>query len=89
MIALAAAASTTPTTTDFGHTPEGQAVGWVIVLLGLAVVASMVIWPVWHGADVRRGVARWRASDVISVLPPISALRVLNRLSNHRHVKPS
>lgn len=87
MTVLAGLGSTSTTTVDFGHTGEGQALGWVIVILGLVVTASVLVWPVWHGADVRRGVGRWRPLDVLSVLPPFSFFRVLNRLSNHGHVK--
>ncbi len=87
MIALAVVRSTTTTTVDFGKTGEGQAIGWVIILLSLAVAASVVAWPLWHGVDVRHGVARWRVWDVISILPPFSFFRVLNRWSGRRVIK--
>lgn len=87
MTGLLATVGATTTTTNFGNTAQGQAVGWVVSVLVLAVMASILIWPLWHAADVRRGVARWRAWDVISVLPPFSLFRVWARLWSYAKVK--
>jgi len=87
MTGLLATVGATTTTTNFGNTAQGQAVGWVVSVLVLAVMASILIWPLWHAADVRRGVARWRTWDVISVLPPFSLFRVWARLMSYAMVK--
>lgn len=77
--AILVASSTTTTTKPAGAPTEATAVGWVIVVAGAFVVASMVIWPLVHAADVRRGIARWSAWDVICVLPVFAWFRVLSR----------
>lgn len=77
----------TATTTDFGNTAQAQTVGWGVVVFAVVVVVSGLVWAVWHAADVHRGVARWRAWDVISVLPPFSWRRIRDRLKDHALVK--
>ena len=88
--ALVVAAGTTPTTrgqTLTGSQAGDAALGWLMFLFGAFMVASVVIWPVWHGKDVRRGLARWKVWDVISVLPLFAWLRVLIRLGERGTMK--
>ncbi|MGH9300372.1 MAG: type IV secretory system conjugative DNA transfer family protein [Acidimicrobiales bacterium] len=83
----ALAVTTTPTTTNVVNTPGGQAAVVILTVLFVLVLAAVVVWPVWHAVDVRRGLARWRPWDVISVLPPLSFIRVLNRWSSRKTLK--
>jgi type IV secretory pathway TraG/TraD family ATPase VirD4 len=77
-ISVGSTPTTTTQTLTGSHTGD-DVLGWAVILLGLAVVASMVVWPVWHTIDVRRGLARWRLRDVLWIVPPLSFIRVLVR----------